>query len=331
MVDEIEIIVRGGNGGPGEVSFRREKFIPRGGPNGGDGGDGGSVWLQADSHQGSLRPFASRRAFVAQKGSRGRGSHQQGKRGEDLILPVPCGTLVYRLAADGKYVLADLVRAGEKVLVARGGQGGWGNTLFASATNRAPTRTRAPEAGQEARLFLELRIPLDVAMVGLPGAGKSALLARLTRARPSHRPFASREPVLGVVEADFRQYVFAELPDLVPGAHEGKGLGNSFLRHALRAQVLIMLLDGSLPHPREDARGLKEKLALSQPELALKPLVLAVNKIDLPGVRERQDILREALGPGAYFLSAATGEGVPELLKGVLRSLAPAAAQSRGL
>jgi len=328
MIDRAVLFVKGGDGGNGCVSFRREKFVPKGGPDGGDGGDGGNVYLEARADLSTLHHFRYRDRFEAERGQHGRGKNQRGKDGEDLVVPVPVGTLVYRLEPDGsRRLLADLTRPGQRLLVARGGRGGWGNARFASPTNRTPLLAEAGEPGEAVWLLLELKLLADVGIVGRPNAGKSSLLARITSARPkvADYPFTTTEPVLGVVEHKGQTFVVAEIPGLIEGAHRGIGLGHEFLRHAERTRVLVHLVNGSSPHPAEDYRQVNRELALYSPQLAQKPQRVAVNKVDLPEVRNRipqiQADLAEAPQP-LFFLSAVTGEGVPALLDALLEDLA---------
>lgn len=327
MIDRAVIFVKGGDGGNGCVSFRREKFVPKGGPDGGDGGDGGDVYLEARADLSTLQHFRYRDRFEAGRGRHGRGKNQRGEDGEDVVVPVPMGTLVYRLDPEGNpHLLADLTRPGQRVLVARGGRGGWGNARFAGPANRTPLLAEAGEPGESAWLLLELKLLADVGIVGRPNAGKSSLLARITAARPkvADYPFTTTEPVLGVVEHKGRTFVAAEVPGLIEGAHEGAGLGHEFLRHAERTRLLIHLVDGSSPNPGEDYRQVNRELALYSPLLAQKPQIVAVNKVDLPEVRERIPRLEADLASAPqplHFISAATGEGIPTLLDTVLEAL----------
>ena len=237
MLDRVEIKVKSGEGGRGAVTFRREKFIPYGGPFGGDGGKGGDIYIQADSSINTLRAYKHIRSFKAEKGQNGMTKGKHGKNGEDLILKVPPGTLIYRKSEEGEpYLIADLENDGQKMLVARGGRGGWGNIHFATATNQAPRVAQPGQSGQDRELILELRLIADVGIIGYPNVGKSSLLACLSAAKPkiADYPFTTLEPVLGVVERPETHFVLAEIPGLIEGAHSGKGLGINFLRHAMR-------------------------------------------------------------------------------------------------
>lgn len=320
MIDRTEIHVRAGDGGHGVVSFRREKFVPFGGPDGGDGGNGGSVFLVADGNMSTLRWFWRKRHFKAERGENGAGKKMHGKSGQDLFIMVPLGTVVTRKGTGGEEVaLADLTEDGGQVKVAQGGRGGFGNVHFASSRNQQPRISQKGERGEEALLTLDLKLIADVGIVGRPNAGKSTLIASASAARPkiADYPFTTREPVLGVVDADNRSFVLAEIPGLIPGAHRGLGLGHDFLRHAERTRVLIHLLDGTSESPVEDMKSLNEELSLFTPELGDKAQIVAVNKIDLPHVEAGIPALREALEPFAsplHFVSAATGKGVSELM-----------------
>ena len=327
MIDRVEIYVRGGDGGNGVVSFRREKFVPRGGPDGGDGGDGGSVFLEADGRKSTLSDLRFRRHYRAGRGGHGRGKNQHGRKGEDLVIKVPRGTVVR--SRDTGEVLADLVEDGMRVLVAQGGRGGWGNAHFATSTNRTPRIAQKGEPGESRWLILDLKLIADAGLVGKPNVGKSTLLSRVSAARPkiADYPFTTTEPVLGVVELGYHSFVLADIPGLIEGAHAGRGLGHEFLRHIERTRVLIHLLDGNAADPLSDQEEIAKELQLFNPELLSKPQVLVVNKIDLPQVRERLPWLRESLAQGdrpLFFISALTGEGVPELLARVSNLLTQA-------
>jgi len=318
--DEAKIYVKAGDGGNGCVSFRREKFVPFGGPDGGDGGKGGDVYLIADPHVNTLIHFKKRAHFKAQSGQHGRGKKQAGKNGQDLYIPVPLGTVV-RDANTGEFI-ADLVEPGQKVLVAKGGKGGRGNAAFATPVNQAPRFAERGEPGQERWLYLELKLIADVGIVGVPNAGKSTLLAAVSAARPkiAPYPFTTLEPNLGVVTVGDYDFVLADIPGLIEGAHKGAGLGHKFLRHIERTRVIIHLLDGLSPNPLRDFEAINKELALFSERLAAKPQIVAFNKMDIPEVREKWPQVRDALveaGYGVYPISAATGEGVWELMKAV--------------
>lgn len=320
FVDQATIYVKAGDGGHGCVSFRREKFVPKGGPDGGDGGRGGNVVLRADEGLSTLLDFRYRRVFRAQRGGHGQGANRTGRSAPDLVIPVPVGTVV-RDAATGQ-VLADLVEHGQEVVVARGGRGGRGNARFATPTRRAPRHAEPGEPGEERTLVLELRLVADAGLVGKPNAGKSTLLARMSAARPKvgDYPFTTLHPNLGVVSVDLGQsFVLADLPGLVEGAHRGVGLGDRFLRHASRTRVLAYVLDAALSDdPLEDLEVLRAELAAYDPELADRARVVVLNKVDLPEGRQRAEALREELAARGYLVfltSGVTGEGVAALAR----------------
>ncbi|MDP2952767.1 MAG: GTPase ObgE, partial [Chloroflexota bacterium] len=318
MIDRAEVIVRGGNGGNGAVSFRREKFVPLGGPDGGDGGHGGNVWLVADGSLITLLAFRYRHRFEAERGQHGSGNKKHGKRGEDRIILVPPGTVVHTAEEGGEVQLADLSQAGERVLVARGGRGGRGNAHFATAVNRAPRVAERGEPGQERQLTLDLKLVAEVGIIGYPNVGKSSLLGRVSAAHPKigDYPFTTTEPALGVVEVEGRRFVVADIPGLIEGAHRGRGLGHSFLRHIERTRVLLHLLDGTSLAPEEDFKKVNQELALYNPALLEKPQIVAVNKVDLPQVRGKTAALEEDLRPlghPLFFVSALTGEGLEDV------------------
>ena len=321
-VDEARIWVKAGDGGNGIVSFRREKFVPFGGPDGGDGGRGGSVYLVAKQGVSTLLDFAKRRHFLAQSGGHGRGARQHGKAGEDLILPVPPGTQVR--SEDG--LTADLVRPGDSVMVARGGRGGLGNTHFATSTQRAPRIAQKGEPGEERTLDLELKTIAQAALIGEPNAGKSSLLAATSAARPrvGDYPFTTLSPNLGVAEAPETEelFVLADVPGLIAGAHAGAGLGHRFLRHVERAPILVHVIDASRADPIDAYLTVRAELEAYKPELIDKPEIVVANKLDLPGAREGLEQLRKALPERRVIgTSTVTNEGIPALLNEVGRLL----------
>lgn len=324
--DEARIYVKGGDGGNGVVAFRREAHVPRGGPSGGNGGKGGDVYLEADPQQNTLIQFSQQIHFRAANGAHGRGKNQTGAQGADLIIRVPIGTVAYD-DATGE-LLADLTAVGQRALVARGGRGGRGNHAFKSATNQAPRIAENGEPGEERWLRLELKLLADVGIVGVPNAGKSTLLARVSAARPkiADYPFTTLEPNLGVVVVDNRDFVLADIPGLIEGAHAGAGLGHTFLRHIERTRVLIHLLNGLSPDPVGDYEAINQELRLFNPALAAKPQVVVLNKLDLPEVQALWPAVAHRLaGLGVHeplAISAATGEGVPALLRRVAALLA---------
>jgi GTP-binding protein len=320
FVDEVEIHVRAGDGGRGCISFRREKYVPRGGPNGGDGGRGGSVIVEADEGLGTLLDFRYRRHYTAPRGGHGEGSDRHGASGEDLDLRVPDGTTIHEPHAG--VLLGDLTADGERLEVARGGRGGRGNARFATSTNRAPRRADPGEAGEERTLRLELRLLADVGVVGFPNAGKSTLVSRLSAARPkiADYPFTTLVPTLGLVRLDEEQsFVIADVPGLIPGASEGKGLGLRFLRHLERTRLLVHLLDldpATGRDPVEDWKTIQAELREYSPELAARPQLIAANKIDLDGAAPRLKrvvaMARRRRLP-VFPLAARTGQGLAEL------------------
>ncbi len=330
MYDKAEIKVKAGNGGDGAISFRREKFVPLGGPDGGNGGQGGDVVLAADPSVSSLRLFRRNRVYRSGDGGDGKGQKRKGKRGNDLILKVPVGTIVRDVnATETQTVMADLVKNGQEAVVARGGRGGWGNTHFATSINRTPRIAQKGEVGEEKTLSLELRLIADVGIIGFPNVGKSSLLKAASGAKPkiADYAFTTLDPIPGLVEFDNISFVIAEIPGLIEGAHAGRGLGSEFLRHALRTRILVHLIDGNSVSPLDDMVRVNTELRLFDGGLAGKPQIIAVNKVDLPGVREKiteiHDLFREA-GIQVFFISAATGEGVHSLMEeaaAMLRSL----------
>jgi len=340
FVDEVDIHVAAGHGGRGAMSFRREKFVPRGGPNGGDGGNGGSVFIAAQANLNTLLNYRFQKIFTAGNGAHGEGSNRTGRMGQDIELAVPIGTVVYERAEDDTLTqIADLTEDGQRVLLAKGGLGGWGNAQFATSTNRAPRKAQPGLPGEEKNLRLHLKLLADVGLVGFPNAGKSTLISRISAARPkiADYPFTTLVPNLGVVGlSGDRSFVVADVPGLIEGAHEGHGLGHRFLNHLERTKVLVHLVDMSSMTGRdatEDFRIITRELDLfpgrdaGGERLADKPLIVAANKIDALDEPERlerlQDYLRER-GIPLYAVSAATGEGLGDLLEAVWRKVAAA-------
>ena len=327
MIDRVFIHITSGKGGNGAISGRREKYVPRGGPDGGDGGAGGSVYVEGDPNLNTLMPFRYRRYFKAEDGQRGSGKLRHGRDGDDITLSVPVGTQVW-LDDDRPTLLADIDSPGERWLAAAGGSGGAGNARYATPTNRFPRLAQAGEPGETLTLRLELKLLADVGIVGAPNAGKSSLITALSAARPkvADYPFTTLDPTLGVVERRGETFVMVDIPGLIEGAHAGVGLGHDFLRHVERTRVLVHLVDGSLDDPALVYRQINEELALHDERLAAKPQLLAINKLDLPDVSVLQDDIRDAFegdldGGEMYFVSAATHEGLEPLLDGVLRML----------
>ncbi len=332
MFDRVEIMVKPGNGGDGAVTFRHEKFVPLGGPDGGDGGNGGNVVIMADPNVTSLGMFRQNRVYKAGNGGNGTGKKRHGRNGEDLILGVPPGTIVLdRMSHGAGASVADLKEPGESVVVASGGRGGWGNTHYVSSTNQAPRIAQKGETGEERSVILEMRLIADVGIIGYPNVGKSTLLAAASAAKPkiAGYPFTTLEPVLGVVETGHRSFVLAEIPGLIEGAHAGRGLGHDFLRHAMRTRVFIHLIDGASDSPVQDMLLVNRELSEYDVALARKPQLVVVNKVDLPEVQARVEEIEHAFSEAVtsvLFVSAATGEGVSKLIAEATRMLVKAAA-----
>lgn len=333
FVDEVDIHVFAGSGGSGCLSFRREKFVPRGGPDGGDGGNGGSVYILATPTKNTLVDFRFHPEFKARRGQHGQGSNRTGHSADDLDIAVPIGTLVFEKdAATGDLrLLADLAHEGERVLVAKGGRGGRGNARFVSSTNRAPRRTEPGEDGEEKLLRLQLKLLADVGLIGFPNAGKSTLISRISAARPkiADYPFTTLAPNLGVVTmSGDRSFVVADVPGLIKGAHEGHGLGHQFLRHIERTKVLVHLVDvsgASGRDPVEDFDTILEELREFSPEVAAKPQIVAANKIDaMQDAAEVSKLQRHVRRHKLPFLkiSGVTGDGVDALLEAVWKEIA---------
>ena len=337
FVDEVDIHVAAGHGGRGAMSFRREKFVPRGGPNGGDGGPGGSVYVTARANLNTLLNFRFQKEFAAGRGGHGEGSNRTGRKGADIVLDVPIGTVVYE-KQDGELLqVADLTEAGQRVLIAKGGLGGRGNAQFATSTNRAPRRVEPGLPGEERELRLHLKLLADAGLVGFPNAGKSTLISRISAARPkiADYPFTTLTPNLGVVGlSGDRSFVVADVPGLIEGAHTGHGLGHRFLSHLERTKVLVHVVDvssGSGRDPVEDFEVITKELGLfpgrdaSGEQLRDKPVIVAANKIDALDDPDRLERLRAHLqerGVPLYAVSAASGEGLPPLLEAVWSALA---------
>jgi GTP-binding protein len=325
FVDRVQIELQAGTGGNGCVSFRRERYVPKGGPDGGDGGRGGSVVLVAREGVNNLSQFAGRKSWRAESGFHGQGSNRYGKNGHDLVLYVPPGTLL--IDAEAGYVVKDLSVDGDTVVAARGGRGGRGNLHFKTSTNRAPREASAGETGEVRRFILELKMIADVGLLGKPNAGKSTLLSRLTSARPeiANYPFTTKTPHLGLVQLDLdRSFVIADIPGLIEGAHRGAGLGFEFLRHVERNRVLVHLvepapMDGT--DPLENYRTIRHELAEYDAKLARRPEVVVVTKAELPEAVEAQQRLEEELGSPVLLISAVTGQNLHKLIQQVWETL----------
>ncbi len=329
FIDEATIAVAGGRGGDGIVAWRREKYVPKGGPAGGDGGRGGDVLLQATPELSTLIEFRFKKNFAAEAGKAGSTSNKSGRSATDLVIPVPVGTLVYRLDPDGpEFLLADLSQPGEQIRVAKGGRGGLGNQHFATSARQAPRFAEKGEPADGCTLRLELKLLADCGVVGLPNAGKSTLLSVASAARPkiADYPFTTLEPQLGVVRLGPEEsFVMVDVPGLIDGAHAGSGLGDRFLRHVERTRVLIHLMDGALsvPEIRAAKETIENELRLWNPALLDRAIVPVLSKLDLPEARERFDELRSEI-EGLRGISAATGEGVRDLLYAAFRAVAAA-------
>ncbi|EAR51024.1 GTP-binding protein, GTP1/OBG family protein [Oceanicola granulosus HTCC2516] len=318
FLDLARVHIRSGSGGNGCVSFRREKFVEYGGPNGGDGGTGGDVWAEAVEGLNTLIDFRYQQHFFARNGQAGMGRGMTGKDGDDIVLRVPVGTEI--LDEDEETLIADLTEVGQRVLLAKGGNGGWGNLHFKSATNQAPRRANAGQPGVERTLWLRLKLIADVGLLGLPNAGKSTFLAATSNARPkvADYPFTTLVPNLGVVGVDGVEFVVADIPGLIAGASEGKGLGDVFLGHVERSAVLLHLVDGTSGDPGGDWRTIVEEIEAYGEGLADKPRLTVLNKIDTLDEEERAFLLDELKEAGAgevLAMSGVSGEGVTEVLR----------------
>jgi GTP-binding protein len=319
FVDEVEISVKAGDGGNGCVSFRREKYVPKGGPDGGDGGRGGHVYFEAVGDLDTLLDFMGRRLWRAKNGEPGQGANKHGSDGKDIVIRVPPGTLVYDTDLD--LLIVDLNQVGMKVVVCQGGKGGRGNRVFATSTNQTPRNAENGTPGQERKVRLELKLIADVGLVGMPNAGKSTLISRCSAARPkiADYPFTTLHPVLGIVDlSSYRRFVMADIPGLIEGASSGAGLGHDFLKHIERTTLIVHILDimpvdGS--DPADNYHAIRNELAQHSEVLAQKPEVIVVNKIDLDPDGERLAKLRAHLGEDIIPISAATGQGLRPLIE----------------
>lgn len=327
FVDRVSIEVQAGRGGDGCMSFRREKYVPRGGPDGGDGGDGGSVVVQAQEGVDSLSSLVHRKHWRAKSGAHGSGSNRHGAKSDDLVIHVPPGTVVRD--EEHNLVLKDLAEAGDTVVAARGGKGGKGNTRFKSSTNQAPREFTRGEEAEHRLLVFELKVIADVGLLGKPNAGKSTLLSRASRARPeiADYPFTTKKPNLGIVQVDMdRSFVMADIPGLIEGAAHGAGLGHEFLRHVERTRVLIHLvepepMDGS--DPLENYRAIRSEVEQYDTQLGQRPEIIAVSKAELPSAQEVRDTLAEAAGRPVLLFSSVTGEGLDVVLNNAFAELHP--------
>ena len=325
FIDRVTIFVKGGDGGRGCCSFRREKYVPKGGPDGGDGGDGASIIIRAVAGTDSLADIVNRKHWRAPGGSPGTGAQKTGRTAKDIVIAVPPGTLLYD--RDRGNILRDLTEEGQEVVVAKGGRGGRGNKAFATATNRTPKECEPGEEGEERWLVLELKVIADAGLIGLPNAGKSTLLSRLSQAHPeiADYPFTTKHPNLGVVHSGGeRVFVLADLPGLIEGAHQGVGLGHEFLRHVERTRVLVHLVE---PMPLDDSdpldnyRMVRRELELYRAEMAKKPEVVVVSKSELTGSEDVRARLEQELGCPVLAISAVTGQGLAKLVGRVAEQL----------
>ena len=329
MIDTVRLNIKGGDGGNGCISFLREKFRPKGGPNGGDGGDGGSVYIIGDDSFNTLLHLKFNSTIYADRGVHGKGKTQRGGNGEDTEIRVPLGTVVSKRNPGGSTDIIADITDDNPCLVAIGGKGGWGNTRFATSTNQEPLLSQKGESGESVVLLLELKLLADVGLLAKPNAGKSTLISRCSAARPkiADYPFTTIEPILGVVGVHDTSFVMMEIPGLIEGAHDGVGLGDQFLRHAERARVYIHLLDGLSDDPIADYLMINAELRQFNPDLARKPQILAVNKIDVTEVHQKKYEIERSLDqvtdgrPTVFFISAVTGEGIEELLSHTLLKL----------
>ena len=326
FIDEAMITVQSGDGGKGCVSFRREKFIPRGGPDGGDGGKGGDIILSTTSRKRTLYHFKYQKHFKAENGSHGQGKQKTGKNGRNLTIELPPGTLV--IDADTGHLIKDLVETGETFVILKGGRGGQGNTKFKTSTHRTPRFAQPGEPGETRTLKLELKLLADVGIIGLPNAGKSTLISAISSARPkiANYPFTTLAPSLGVVQTGWSEsFVVADIPGLIKGAHQGTGLGIKFLRHIERTRILVHLIDASSidqDDPLDQYHTINQELAMYDEKLAKKPQIVVLNKLDLSGVRKSADIFQSAVkDKEVVFISALTGQGLKQLKSQIVQLL----------
>ncbi|WP_128254118.1 GTPase ObgE [Falsirhodobacter deserti] len=318
FLDLCKVYIRSGGGGSGCVSFRREKFIEFGGPDGGDGGNGGSVWVEAVEGLNTLIDFRYQQHFFAKSGQQGMGSQRTGKTGDDIVLRVPVGTEI--IDEDEETVIADLTEVGERVLLAKGGNGGWGNLHFKSSTNRAPARANPGQPGVERTIWLRLKLIADAGLVGLPNAGKSTFISAVSNAKPkiADYPFTTLVPNLGVVGVDGKEFGMADIPGLIEGASEGRGLGTQFLAHVERCAVLLHLVDGTSETVLEDYQTIVTELEAYADELGDKPRIVALNKADAlddDTIQMWREGLEEASGGPVYVISGAANKGLQDVLR----------------
>ncbi|KAA1283156.1 MAG: GTPase ObgE [SAR202 cluster bacterium] len=323
MIDSVLIQITSGSGGDGAISGRHEKFVPRGGPDGGDGGRGGNVIIVGDHNENTLINFRYEKNFSASNGENGSKAKKHGKDGDDVVIRVPVGTQIINETGS---VVADILNSGEEYMAAPGGRGGYGNVKYSSSTSQYPVIAQAGEEGLKTSLRLELKLIADVGIIGVPNAGKSSLITFLTAARPkiANYPFTTIDPVLGIVEHRDKDFVMVDIPGLIEGAHEGIGLGHEFLRHIERTRVLIHLVDGTSENPSEDFHKINKELALFNEALIGKPQILAINKVDLDEVSVLAEDIRDSMGEDAWkfhIISAVSGEGVGSMMDEVVQVL----------
>ena len=323
MIDSVLIQITSGSGGDGAISGRHEKFVPRGGPDGGDGGRGGNVIIVGDHNENTLINFRYEKNFSASNGENGSKAKKHGKDGDDVVIRVPVGTQIINETGS---VVADILNSGEEYMAAPGGRGGYGNVKYSSSTSQYPVIAQAGEEGLKTSLRLELKLIADVGIIGVPNAGKSSLITFLTAARPkiANYPFTTNDPVLGIVEHRDKDFVMVDIPGLIEGAHEGIGLGHEFLRHIERTRVLIHLVDGTSENPSEDFHKINKELALFNEALIGKPQILAINKVDLDEVSVLAEDIRDSMGEDAWkfhIISAVSGEGVGSMMDEVVQVL----------
>jgi GTP-binding protein len=331
FLDEAKVYIASGSGGNGCIAFRREKFIEFGGPSGGDGGNGGAVVVEAVNGLNTLIDYRYQQHFKAKSGGNGMGKDMHGANGKDVVLKVPVGTQVYE--ADGETLLADLTHVGERVTIAKGGNGGFGNAYFKSSTNRAPRKANPGQPGKEHTIRLRLKLIADAGVVGLPNAGKSTFLATVSAAKPkiADYPFTTLHPQLGVVRVDEREFVLADLPGLIEGAHEGTGLGDRFLGHTERCRVLLHLVDGTAEDPGAAYKIVRDELVAYGAGLEQKPEVVALSKVDAltpEAIKSQAAKLKKACKKTPLILSSASGEGVPEVLRALWKYIDQAREQA---
>lgn len=324
FIDQATITVKAGKGGNGIVSFRREKYIPKGGPDGGNGGRGGSIILRADKQLTTLMDFRYRRSYTSGDGEHGMGSNKTGRSADHLIIRVPAGTLVKDAETDKTY--ADLVDQDDEIIIAKGGKGGKGNSEFATSTDRAPRRSTGGETGEKRIIQLELKLLADVGLVGFPNAGKSTLISRISAAKPkiADYPFTTLIPNLGIVyHSEYKSFVVADMPGLLEGAHKGKGLGIQFLRHIERTRVIVFLIECTEENPKTQYSILSNELGSFKEEMLKKPRIVAITKMDLADENARKNLGRLKFGRGipAIQISSATGEGLKELIDTIWKKL----------